>query len=204
VITPITRKKLDCARPFRWKTRLAQKSRVPRVRAATCRRASYPPPSSDRDDDLALRVTLTEVGECLGRVLERVLAVDDGLDRPGLEQLAQDGEVAGRDLREEGDRLLAPADRLEARPEEVGDGAQPAVRHPAADEDDRGVGRQDAPELEERAAAGDVENHVVPVGQSREVLPGVVDDAVRTAKTGPVTPYHSTGFTEDARTRTRT
>jgi len=44
VITPITRKKLDCARPFRWKTRLAQKSRAPRVRvAALGRRASYRP-----------------------------------------------------------------------------------------------------------------------------------------------------------------
>jgi hypothetical protein len=59
-----------------------------------------------RDDDLAPGVALAEVGERLHRVLEPVLAIDDGPDRPGLEELAQDSEVLGRDLREEGDRLL--------------------------------------------------------------------------------------------------
>jgi hypothetical protein len=51
-------------------------------------------------------VALAEIGERLHRVLEPVLAVDDGPDRPGLEELAQDGEVVGRDLREELDRVL--------------------------------------------------------------------------------------------------
>ena len=61
----------------------------------------------------------------------------------------------------------------------MGEWTETAIRHPPADEHDGRLGRQDTPQRAEGAAARDVDQEVVANAASREVLPGVVHDAVR-------------------------
>ena len=61
---------------------------------------------SDGDHDLSSGVSFAEVAQGVGRLAQLVASVDHRYHASGLEELSQDVEVFGRDLRdEEGDRL---------------------------------------------------------------------------------------------------
>src|SRR5215210_5245347 len=65
----------------------------PHQRSAYSVRTTYAVSASNGDHDLSASVSLTQVPESLGCLAQLVAPVDDGPDRPGLEELAHDREV---------------------------------------------------------------------------------------------------------------
>lgn len=62
---------------------------------------------SHGDDDLPPGVSFFEVADSLSNLAQRIGPVDDRRDLPGLEKLAQDGQIALALVRQEGNHPLA-------------------------------------------------------------------------------------------------
>src|SRR6266508_4488088 len=136
----------------------------------------------DVDDDLPLRVSFAEVPESVGDFAQLVTLLHDGLHVSRFEKIPQGIQVRLVELGDEEDRLLAAAPRGQPHPGYVIERPEKATRLRCSDHDERPIWFQHAPISRPRLRPRDVQNQVVVLAASSEVLPRVVDHAIGTER----------------------
>src|SRR3954465_902206 len=100
-------------------------------------------PSSDADDELALRVALADVPKSVGNVGQLIAPLDNRLHSPGLEQLTQDVQVGPTGLCHEEDGLATAGPRRGPDPGNVTERPEQPTGL-SSDHDQSGIRLQDA------------------------------------------------------------
>jgi hypothetical protein len=132
--------------------------------------------SVHRDDDLAERVTLTDVGERVGDVIEPERAVDMDANVPSDAQVGQWPEAGGSFLYGEHSQL--PTSEPAGEPANRQHAQQHA--HRPADTPLTAAASECSAVGEHRSMSDEVEDEVVVLASSGEVLTAIVDDRVGT------------------------
>src|SRR5215469_9497107 len=120
-----------------------------------------PGPVSDRDDDLSPGVSGLEIADGRGHLAQRIRAVDDRGDLPGLEQLAQDGQIIPALLGHEEGHLLAQHGRGHEHLDRPAHGPDPPALVRRPDSHQNPARGEHAPALRQLPAPRDVHQHVV-------------------------------------------
>src|SRR4051812_13927151 len=133
---------------------------------------------SDRDDELSRHVSAAHLAKGLTYLVEGIGLLDHRPDGAALDQLPERVHVGTVEARDEELRLSAPGDRGELHGADVAERPDERRAHRPADHDEPRVLLQHALARAERLAAGDVDEDVVLLALSREVVLRVVDDPV--------------------------
>ena len=134
--------------------------------------------SLHRDDDLATRVTFTQITHGFGNFTQRMHSVYNRTDLSTLEHFLQNREILRIEICYEENHLLTRSERRQSHLYDMSERSDDEIGFWSADDDNSRIRGQDALALSPRAAACDIEQQVIAFSAAGEIFFGVVNDMI--------------------------